>query len=63
MAGNYCASVALAESIFKAFWSLVVLKKGRRGSWWTDLLLGVILLGIVVRNYLMRTKDENEMAS
>jgi hypothetical protein len=29
----------------------------------TDLLLGVILLGIVARNYLMRTKDENEMAS
>jgi hypothetical protein len=29
----------------------------------TDLLLGVILLGIVVRNYLTRTKDDNEMAS
>jgi hypothetical protein len=29
----------------------------------TDLLLGVILLGIVLRNYVMRTEDENEMAS
>jgi hypothetical protein len=29
----------------------------------TNLLLSVILLGIVVRNYLIRTKDENEIAS
>jgi adenine phosphoribosyltransferase len=32
VAGNCCAGVGLAESIFKAFWSLAVLRKGRKGS-------------------------------
>lgn len=32
VAGNCCASVGLAESMFKAFWSLVVLRKEKRGS-------------------------------
>jgi hypothetical protein len=32
VAGNCYAKMALGESIFKAFWSLMVISKGRRGS-------------------------------
>ena len=32
--GNCCAGVVLAEPPFKAFCSLVVLRKGREGCWW-----------------------------
>jgi len=33
--------VGLAELIFKAFWSLAVLRKGRKGSWNLGFLIGI----------------------
>ena len=41
VARNCCANVGLAESIFKAFWSLAVLRKGRKGSWNLGFLIGI----------------------
>lgn len=41
MAGNCCANVGLAQSIFKTSWSLAVLRKGRKGSRNLGFMMGI----------------------